>query len=77
MRIHGVGLAIRTSLLPMLPELPKGISPRIMTLRVPLSNSRHLTVVSAYAPTLDAAEATKDDLYGCLHGVVSQIPPSD
>jgi len=51
-RIHGVGFAIRTSLLSQITESPVGINAPLMTLRLPLIKGRYMTVVSAYAPTL-------------------------
>jgi len=39
-RIHGVGFAIHTSLLPRFPESPSAVSERLMTLRVPLAKGR-------------------------------------
>ena len=41
-RLHGVGFAIRTSLMKSIPSLPVGINERFM-------KSRHLTIISAYA----------------------------
>ena len=53
--IHGVGLAIKTSLCRQLPDLPAPVSERLMKLRFPLNPSRHVTVISAYASLLPAA----------------------
>ena len=50
-RIHGVGFAIRSTLLPQ-PETPVAVSERLMILRIPLIKGRFMTLVSAYAPTL-------------------------
>jgi len=65
-RMHGVGFAIRTSLISQITETPIGINERLMTLRLPLAKGRYMTVLSAYAPTLVSDEATKDLLYDCL-----------
>ena len=54
-RIHGVGLAIKTSICRQLPDLPTPVSERLMKLRFPLNPSRHVTVSNAYAPLLQAA----------------------
>ena len=51
-RIHGVGFAIRNSLLHLLPETPVGINERLMSLRIPLAKGRYLTILSVYAPTV-------------------------
>ena len=42
-RIHGVGLAIKTSLCRQLPDLPTPMSQRLMKLRFPLNPSRHVS----------------------------------
>ena len=62
-RIHGVGFAIRTTLLNKLPETTIAVSERLMTLRVPLAKNRYMTVLSAYAPTLPSYESSKDQFY--------------
>lgn len=49
-RMHGVGFAIKNSLLKDLPESPIGVNERLMTLRIPLSKNRHATIFSVYAP---------------------------
>ena len=68
-KIHGVGFAIRNSLLPRLNELPHGISERPITLKYQLSDEFKVHVISAYAPTLDADQQTNQDLY-FLHKVL-------
>ncbi|KAL8592116.1 hypothetical protein ACOMHN_032586 [Nucella lapillus] len=55
-RIHGVGLAIKSTLLRKLPDLPTAINERLMKLRFSMNNSRHVTVISAYAPTLTSSD---------------------
>ena len=76
-RIHGVGFAIRTSLLNQLPETPVAVSERLMTLRVPLSKSRFMTIICAYAPTLTSDDHSKDCFYQALHSVLRSTPRSD
>jgi len=51
-RTHGVGFAIRSSLLQQLPDLPTGINECLIKLRIALTHTRHATIISAYAPTL-------------------------
>lgn len=76
-RIHGVGLAIKTSLLKQLPDLPAGISERLMKIRLPLSKNRHATIISAYAPTLASAEETIEQFYSDLSAVLHSVPAND
>ena len=51
-RQAGVGFAIRTSYLCHIDTPPKGISERLMTMRIRLSGKNYATIVSAYAPTM-------------------------
>ena len=55
-RMYGVGFAVSNALVTQLTEFPVGISERLMTLRVKLVDSRQATMISAYAPTLDATD---------------------
>ena len=76
-RIHGVGLAIKTKLLKQLPDLPTAINERLMKLRFPLNPSRHVTVISAYAPTLTSSDEVKETFYEELNALVKATPPGD
>lgn len=76
-RIHGISLAIRTSLLQRLPETPVAIDERLMTLRIPLAKGRHMTLLSVYAPTLTSDESSKDRFYDNLHSTLRTVPPED
>ena len=75
--LHGVGFAIKNKLLPSLAELPVGINERLMTLRVPLDRNKHATIISAYAPTLDAEHEVKEAFYSRLDTTLSAIPRED
>ncbi len=76
-RIHGVGFAIKTSLMKNLPESPIGVNERIMTLRIPLTNYRYATLVSVYAPTLTYPDEVKNTFYDQLDEVLRSIPRTD
>ena len=76
-RMHGVGLAIKHSLIKNLTEEPTFISERIMTLRVPLVRNEYAQVISVYAPTLVAEEDVKDDFYAALSEVLRGANPRD
>lgn len=76
-RIHGVGLAIRSSLLRNLSSMPSGINERLMTFRIPLTNKMCATIISAYAPTLDSADETKDAFYETLDSTLRRVPRAD
>ena len=74
---HGVGLAIKNSLLPSLTETPTGISERLMSVRIPLAKQRYATLLSAYAPTLPSENEAKDRFYQELDEALQRIPSSD
>ena len=76
-RIHGVGFAIRTSMLKDIPTLPEGVSERLIKLRFPLNRSRHVTIISAYAPTLTSSDEAKEEFYESLDSLIKTTPESD
>lgn len=76
-RTAGVALAIRNTIAKQLESLPKGISPRIMTLRVPLEKKRYITLVNVYAPTMTYSNEEKDAFYQELTQVVQRVPRED
>ena len=76
-RIHGVGFAIRTSLMRQIPDLPTCINERLMKLRFPLNPHRHVTIICAYAPTLTSSDEIKDSFYSDLDHLLKTTPRSD
>lgn len=75
-RNYGVAFAVKTSMLSSIPQSPIGVSEHLMSWRIPLTNSRYATLISAYAPTLDAEES-KDRFYSQLHTLFQSIPHDD
>ena len=59
-REAGVGFAIKSHLVSKLSGLPKAINDHLMMLRLPLSDKRHATIVSAYALTMTNPDEVKD-----------------
>ncbi|KAJ4927753.1 hypothetical protein JOQ06_015555 [Pogonophryne albipinna] len=76
-QIHGVGFAIKNCLINHLHELPVGINERLMTIRLMLASSQMATVISAYAPTLDAQDEVKEAFYADLDKTLSEVPKED
>ena len=76
-RIHGVGFAVKTKLVRNHHLTPTAINERLMTLRVPLSKESFITFISAYAPTLDSDEDTKNQFYEQLSTTLSRVPRND
>ena len=60
-----------------LSKLPKGITDRLMTLRLPLSGNKHGTIVSVYAPTKTNPDEVKDKFYNDLDDIISVTPRTD
>ena len=51
-REAGVGFAIKNVIITKLMEMPRPVSDRIMTMRLPLSKDNFATIISLYAPTM-------------------------
>ena len=73
----GVGSAIRTVLIAKLETLPKGISDRLLTMRIPQAGNAHLTLISAYAPTTTYPEEDKEQFYQVLRDTLHSVPGND
>ena len=52
--LSGVGFMIKTSIARKRQNLPVGHSDRLMSLRLPIQDNKLVTVLSVYAPTLQA-----------------------
>ena len=76
-RLHGVGFAFKTCMFRDHQLAPTAISERLMTLRIPLPEDSFMTLISAYAPTLDADEDVKDHFYHQLSQTILGVPPRD
>lgn len=76
-RLQGVGFVIKTTLVRMHQLTPTAISERLMALRVPLPQNNFITVLSAYAPTLDVDEDVKNHFYDQLSATIYSVPSRD
>ncbi|WP_419612181.1 hypothetical protein, partial [Thiolapillus sp.] len=72
-RLSGVGFMIKTSIARKLQNLPVGHSDRIMSLRLPIQDNKFATVLSVYAPTLQAETGVKEAFYRDLHNFLQQV----
>ena len=68
---------IKTSIARKLQNLPVGHSDRIMSLRLPIQDNTFATVVSMYAPTLQAETGVKKAFYRDLHNFLQQVDSKD
>lgn len=76
-RIHGVGFAIRSQLVQQYNLAPKAISERLMTVRIPITRDRQLTLISVYAPTLTTTDEDKAAFYTQLDHTIQAVPAND
>ena len=74
-REHGVGFAVRNSLLRMV-EPDSGGSERLLTLR-PNSATGPVTLIFVYAPTLSTTPDMKDMFYKKLASIIRNIPSKE
>ena len=71
-RIHGVGFAVRNSLLSTITP-PTGGSERLLTMRMTASTGP-VTFISAYAPALTSTADKKDRFYEALDATIKSVP---
>ena len=76
-RLSGVGLMIKTSIARKLQNLPVRHSDRIMSLRLQVQDNKFATVLSVYAPTLQAETGVKEAIYCDLHNLLQQVDSKD
>lgn len=74
-REHGVGFAVRNELLHSI-ETPWGVSERIMVMRLN-SDCGFVTIIAAYAPTLNSSAESKDRFYQQLGDTVQHTRRGD
>ena len=76
-REAGVGFAIKKDIVTKLTEMPRPVSDRIMTMRLPLGKDNFATIISMYAPTMTLPDENKEAFYNQLASVRSGIPRTD
>ena len=78
LREASVGFAVKTALVGKLAEPPNGVNDRLMTMKLPLSFGRkHLTIISAYSPTMTNSDEVKFKFYEELHSAIAAVPKAD
>ena len=68
---------IKTSIARKLQNLPGGLSDRIMSLRLPVQDSKFATALSVYAPTLQTETGVKETFFRDLHNLLQQVDSKD
>ena len=76
-REAGVGFAIKKDIITNLTEMPRPVSDRIMTMRLPLSKDNFATIINVYAPTMTNPDENKEAFYNQLTSVLRGIPHTD
>ena len=68
--------AIRNDIAKNLPNLPKAVNERLITLQIPIDkkNKRHLTIIGVYAPTMIYDNFTKEAFYAELDKQICRTP---
>ena len=68
---------IKNSVTSSLESLPVGHSDRLMSLRLPLRGDQYATIISVYAPILQADLTTKEALYSELRSLLQKTKDTD
>ena len=76
-RRSSVGFIIKTSIARKLQNLLAGHSDRIMPLRLPIQDNKFATVLSVYAPTLQAGTGVKEAFYRSLRNLLQPVDSKD
>jgi hypothetical protein len=76
-REAGVGFAVKKEIVSILTEMPRPISDRIMTMRLPLDKNTYATLISVYAPTLTNSDENKEEFYNQLTTTLGKVPRTD
>ena len=72
-RLSGVSFMIKTSITRKMQNLPVGHSDCIMSLRLPIQDNKFATVLSVYAPTLQAETGVEEAFSHDLHNLLQQV----
>ena len=72
-----MGFDIKKDIVTKLTEMPRPVSDRIMTMRLPLSKDNFATIISVYAPTMTNPDENKQAFYNQLASVLSGIARTD
>ena len=76
-RESGVGFAVKSNLVRQLDGPPKGITDRIMTLRLQLDKYGYATMISVYAPTMTNDIEVINAFYEELNRLLTSTPKDD
>lgn len=76
-RDAGVAFAVHNNLAKSLPKLPTGFSERLMSLRLHIGKSQHLTLFCIYAPTMSYSDEDKESFYQELKNCLEKVPKED
>ena len=72
-----MGFAIKTNIFTKLTEMPRPVSDKVITMRLPLSKDNFTTMISVYASTMTNPAENKESFYNQLASVLSGTPRTD
>ena len=72
-----LALPSRNDIASSLTSLPRGISDRIMTLRLSQASKTHLTLISVYAPAMTHPDEERKAFYSCFREAIHSVPSKD
>lgn len=75
--LSGGGFMINNSIVSRLQSLPLGLSNHTMSLHLSLRDQHHATIISVYAPALQADAVDKLKFYTDLRGLIQKTPSKD
>lgn len=76
-RLHGVGIVMKNGIADRMNSSPKSINGRLMTARISLPQDKHLTIISAYAPTMTHEDWVKETFYADLDRTLTEVPATE
>ncbi|KAL8623796.1 hypothetical protein ACOMHN_059877 [Nucella lapillus] len=76
-RLSGDGFMIKTPIASRLHSLPVSHSDRLMSLRLLIQENGLATLISIYAPTLQADAGVKEAFHSDLHHLLQEVDPRD
>ena len=72
-----MGFAIKKDIVTNLTDMPRPVSDRFMTMRLPLSKDNFATIISVYAPTMTNTDGNREAFYNQLASVLCGITRTD
>ena len=69
----GVALAVRYTFISKLTEDPKSVHDRMITLRLPLNDNGHCTIIAVYTPSMTNSQETIAQIHHQLDSISKKV----